>query len=248
MNANVVDMAERRFRALVGKRCSLRLPDGREIIGKVLSGLYGGGRRFCIRARESHYVLLTAARSLRPAPMSGNRKAPAMLGGTTRAGTSPTRSGPRRGHDQFGSARANVQGAHHDRIRSHCFEADPEQLGTLIRSANADSVGIAIAHGSVETPEVLKRIDAVEWRKRIAHATALGWHFVGCGRPWKHDGDGVFALARSLQELPEALTICNERISDHGSKATLWICFGPDEFRRSAYDALGAVAATEGSA
>jgi hypothetical protein len=74
MSTDVIDFAERRYRALIGKRCTLALSDGSTSTGKVLRGLYFGTSgsskaRFRLRARSTIYVLLSAAVRLRPAPM-----------------------------------------------------------------------------------------------------------------------------------------------------------------------------------
>ena len=59
-----------RYRALIGRRCTLVLPDGRTITGKVLRGIYGSPEwspRFRIRSRETWYVRLPDAARLREA-------------------------------------------------------------------------------------------------------------------------------------------------------------------------------------
>lgn len=65
MTAIVADLAVARYRKLIGKRCTLPLPDGRTITGKVLRGTAFEGTRFRLRARETHYLLMQAALLLR---------------------------------------------------------------------------------------------------------------------------------------------------------------------------------------
>jgi hypothetical protein len=69
VSAAVIELAERVFRSMVGKRVTLEV-GGKKITGKVLPGIRvpkdgPGLPRFCLRARESHYVLLSAAPRMR---------------------------------------------------------------------------------------------------------------------------------------------------------------------------------------
>ncbi len=78
-----VDLAERAFRRAVGRRVLLAI-DGKCIVGKVLPGLSPPGplaRRFRLRARHTHYVLLDMAPRLRllpPAPIRPIRRRQAL--------------------------------------------------------------------------------------------------------------------------------------------------------------------------
>lgn len=67
MTAEVVDLAREKHRALIGKRCTLSLPNGKTITGKVLRDTSHDGTRFRLRARETHYVLMDMALVLRVA-------------------------------------------------------------------------------------------------------------------------------------------------------------------------------------
>ncbi len=69
MIGEVVSLAERRYRALVGFRCVPTLPDSSTIRGRALKGLYGPSgapRRFRLRSRTVCYILLDYALHLRP--------------------------------------------------------------------------------------------------------------------------------------------------------------------------------------
>ena len=63
-----ISFAYEAYRSKIGKRCTLRLPDGRVLTGKVLRGTAFDGTRFALRCRATHYVLMEAAPRLRLAP------------------------------------------------------------------------------------------------------------------------------------------------------------------------------------
>jgi len=112
-----------------------------------------------------------------------------------------------------------------------------------------DTVGFVIARSPLY-PALLDYITADEWRDFIRATIEADCVFVGAGRPDIQDGNGIYAMVRALDALPEAIALAHARVGESGSRVTAWMVLADDDTdgARVARDALALIMPTEGSA
>ena len=111
----------------------------------------------------------------------------------------------------------------------------------------ADTAGLVIAPDPANL-QLLDHVPAIEWQQYIRVAIAAGMIFVGAGRPYRADGNGVYMMVQALDALPDAIAMAHARMSEIGSKGTAWLVYATGDVERIARETLAGLMPTAGQA
>jgi len=123
-----------------------------------------------------------------------------------------------------------------------------DAIGRIVQDDPLATVGMVVDLAQVPLPRFLLAIRSRHWQEAARVAHSAGRQLIAAGRPWCHDGQGIFLFVPAGGRVAKLVEIAHRRMRDAGSTQTAWIIVAHAAVRQETEATLAQLVLSEGTA